>query len=107
MLRKYGVAVSDDVENTLIPFDQLGLDTKLVIDLGRQTGGLRKIVSTDAIRNRYLHVGSFLGITLDSRFSEPGFALQCATQLFNPQPQARTNACSTHISLNTGLAFPL
>lgn len=49
------VAVRDDVEHTVGPFDQLGVDAERVLDGGRQTGGLGQVLSTGAVGNRQRH----------------------------------------------------
>lgn len=44
-----------DVEDTTSARDQLGIDVIRILDCGRQTGGLREVVSLLAIRNADLH----------------------------------------------------
>ncbi len=47
--------VGDDLEGAVTAFDQFDADTEFLIDAGRQTGGLRPIVSFHAKGNRDLH----------------------------------------------------
>ena len=49
MFRKDGLAISDDIEDPVLPLDKLRLDTKPVPDGGRQTGGLWSVLSTNAV----------------------------------------------------------
>jgi hypothetical protein len=55
------VSVHDDIEDSPAALDQLRLDIELFGDSGRQTGGLREVVSGYAVGNRYVHL-------LDSSF---------------------------------------
>ena len=55
VLRKDQRAVDGDVEHTAVPARQVRVDAKLSLECGRQTGGLGKVVSTSAVRNRDLH----------------------------------------------------
>jgi len=48
-------AVRNDLENTAVATNQLGLDTELLSQGGRQTGGPWQVVSMPAIFDRYLH----------------------------------------------------
>lgn len=48
-------AVDDDVEDAVAAPYQLGLHPELLLDRGRQTGGLRQVVSTPAVVNGDLH----------------------------------------------------
>ena len=45
-------AVDVDVEDSSATLDQLGLDADAFLKSGRQTGGLREILSTRAISDR-------------------------------------------------------
>ena len=45
------VSVDDDIKNATTPLDQLGINIQLFLDRGRQTGGLRFVVSLRAISN--------------------------------------------------------
>jgi hypothetical protein len=49
------LAVDGDVEDPAAPFDQLGFDVVLLLDSGRQTGGLWQVVSGAAVLDRDLH----------------------------------------------------
>jgi len=55
MLREDHVAVDDDIEHAIVALDQRRVDAELVLDPGRQTGGLRKVVSTTAVLDRDVH----------------------------------------------------
>jgi hypothetical protein len=55
MLRKQQPAVDCDVENAAVTARQFRLDSHLPLDPGRQTGGLRQVISTAAIGNRDPH----------------------------------------------------
>jgi len=44
-----------DVENSTAARDELGCDVVFFLDLGRQTGGLRLVISTRAIRDSNDH----------------------------------------------------
>lgn len=47
--------VGHDVELATGADEHLGVDAERVLDRGRQTGGLRKIVSNFAVADRHLH----------------------------------------------------
>ena len=47
--------VGDDLERAVTAFNQFDGDTECLVNAGRQTGGLRSIVSFHAICNRDLH----------------------------------------------------
>jgi hypothetical protein len=55
MLREDKVPISDDVEDAVVAFDQLGFNSQFLRQPGPQTGGTRKVVSADAIRDRDVH----------------------------------------------------
>ena len=59
VLRVDELAVHDDVEDALASGKQLGLVVEIASDRGRQTGGLREVVSSDAIGDGDVH-GSVL-----------------------------------------------
>ncbi len=63
VLAVYFAAVDDDVENAAASLDQLGIDIRLLFDGGRQTGGLRLVVSLIAIGNRNTHAESSVSLT--------------------------------------------
>jgi len=50
-LGEHQLAVHLDVEDAARPFDELGLDAGLLLDLCRQTGGARIVVSDGAVLN--------------------------------------------------------
>ena len=52
--------VGHDVELATGADEHLGVDAECVLDRGRQTGGLRKIVSNFAVADRHLHDGAML-----------------------------------------------
>ena len=56
VLRKDQLTLRLDVEDTVGPFDELGVEAKPLLDLGRQTGDLGQVVSTNAVRNGDVHV---------------------------------------------------
>jgi len=56
MLGKDEFSVHDNIKDAVGALDQLRLDAELLGDSGRQTGGLRKIVSGYAVGNRDSHV---------------------------------------------------
>ena len=49
VLREDHLAVRHDIEDAVAALDQLGFELERVLDLGRQTGGLGKILSTAAV----------------------------------------------------------
>ena len=59
------IAVHNDIEDPIVALDQGWLDTELLSNFGRQTGGPRKVVSTCAVRNLNFHRCSRLA-TLES-----------------------------------------
>ena len=60
VLRKDLHAVDGDVEHTALAGDDLRVDAEFALDDGRQTGGLRTVVSTDTIRNGDVHTGTMI-----------------------------------------------
>ena len=55
VLREDLLSVGDDVEDAAVAGDHPGLQPKLTLDRGRQTGGLWPVVSTDAIGDGDVH----------------------------------------------------
>jgi hypothetical protein len=55
MLREEQLAVGHDIEDARVSHDQLGFDVELIANRGRQTGGLRLVVSTPAVRDGQTH----------------------------------------------------
>ena len=55
LFRENQFAVRCHVELTATPDDDVSVDAQRVIDRGRQTGGLRKVVSNFAVADRQLH----------------------------------------------------
>lgn len=51
VLRKDELSIHDDIKDAIVALDQLRLNAELIRDFGRQTGGLREIVSGYAIGN--------------------------------------------------------
>jgi hypothetical protein len=51
VLREDELSIHDNIKDAVGALDQLRLDAELIGDSGRQTGGLRKIVSGYAIGN--------------------------------------------------------
>lgn len=49
------LAVDLDVEDSASALDQLGIDSELLLDGFRQTGGRGEVVSFDTILNGYVH----------------------------------------------------
>jgi len=49
------VSVHDDIENSSAPFDQFCFDTSGILNRVRQTGGLRRVVSLDAVGDADRH----------------------------------------------------
>jgi hypothetical protein len=48
-------SIDNDVEDAAAPLDQLHRGVDRLLDSGRQTGGVRSIVSFNAVSNRDLH----------------------------------------------------
>jgi hypothetical protein len=57
VLREDELSVDLDVENSTAAGDEFGNDVVVLLDPGRQTGGLRLVVSTRAVGNSDLHRG--------------------------------------------------
>lgn len=55
VLRVHHLAVGFDVEDAAATRNELGLDAKLLLYVGRQTGGPRRVVSDLAIGDADLH----------------------------------------------------
>lgn len=55
MLREYQSAIGDNVEDADPACGELGLHSQLLRDFGRQTGGLRQIVSAAAVSDGNAH----------------------------------------------------
>src|SRR5205823_10132112 len=55
VLGENALAVDSDVEDAAAAADDLRLDAELFLDLSRQTGGSREVVSNAAVINSYLH----------------------------------------------------
>ncbi|HUF18762.1 MAG TPA: hypothetical protein VMS12_12030, partial [Thermoanaerobaculia bacterium] len=58
-----------DVEVAVATLDQFRLDTELLPDGGRQTGGPGKVVSNDAVFDRHLHEYLLVVTGQPSRFN--------------------------------------
>src|SRR5579871_1202003 len=82
VLREDHLPVDDDVEDAVLPLDQLRIDPRSLLDRGRQTGGLGRVVSNDAVRDldrvrlrlhgRFLRHGLFLRNGSDPTMKRPG-----------------------------------
>jgi hypothetical protein len=55
VLREDHLSVELDVEDAIIALDQARLYGELLLNLGRQTGGLRQVVSAYAVFDRDFH----------------------------------------------------
>jgi hypothetical protein len=55
VLREDLLAVDRHVKHATAALDEHGLDALGLLDLGRQTGGARQIISGDAVFDRDLH----------------------------------------------------
>jgi len=55
LFRVNQLSVDLDLKDTATGFNQPGLDSQPVFDSVRQTGGLRTVISNDAIFYGYLH----------------------------------------------------
>ena len=55
MLAEHHLVTGLDVENSAATLDQLCVDPEFILDRGRQTGGLRKVVSLRAVRDAHFH----------------------------------------------------
>ncbi len=49
VLGEHDLSVRDNIENAPMPLHEFNLEAELVADVGRQTGGLRQVASSDAI----------------------------------------------------------
>ena len=49
VLREYEATVGDDIEDAVVAADEFGFDLQFLFQGGRQTGGLRQVVSTPAV----------------------------------------------------------
>jgi hypothetical protein len=58
VLREDAFVVRGDVEDAAAPTNDLGVDAQLFLDLSRQTGGSRKIVSDAAVIDSNVHIAS-------------------------------------------------
>jgi hypothetical protein len=57
-------AVSGDVEDAAAAFDELSLESQLLGDLGRQTGGLGQVTSAHAILDGDAHCHGSAKVTM-------------------------------------------
>lgn len=57
-------AIDDYVEDAVVTTQQLALHPVRLFDRGRQTGGLRQVVSTPAVVDGDLHETSSTGVSL-------------------------------------------
>jgi hypothetical protein len=55
MLREEELAVDDDVEDPIVSLKERGLYARVLVNSGRQTGGLGEVVSAYAIGDLDLH----------------------------------------------------
>ena len=55
MFREYDGIIRLDVKDAAAALDQLGIESHILLDDGRQTGGLGQVVSLYAIGNGYVH----------------------------------------------------
>ena len=55
-LREHELAVDDDIEHTTASLDEYRLEGQLASESGRQTGGLREVVSLHAVGDFDRHV---------------------------------------------------
>lgn len=62
MFREEARPVGDNVEHPSRTFDEFSFHARFGFDLGRQTGGLREIVSDSTVGNRYVH--GLLGVSV-------------------------------------------
>lgn len=58
VLGEHARTVDEHIEDAAAAFDQVARYTHCLLDLGRQTGGPRKVVSTDAVMDLDLHDGT-------------------------------------------------
>ena len=59
VLRVNLLAIGDDIEDASATFDQLALDTCRCSHCVRQTDGIGRVISLDAVRNGNVHDASF------------------------------------------------
>jgi hypothetical protein len=57
VLGEYQRPVCSDVEDAVVALDEFGFGAKLRSNLGRQTGGLREVISASAVGYRNPHCG--------------------------------------------------
>ena len=55
MLREDKISIYCDIKDAVLAFDEFRFDAELIGNCGRQTGGLREIVSRDAVGNGDFH----------------------------------------------------
>jgi hypothetical protein len=55
MLAVNQATVQLNIKNAAFAFHEIDIQIILLLDCGRQTGGLGRVVSHDTIRNPYLH----------------------------------------------------
>ena len=60
VLGEQDLAVDDDIELARRPRDELRVDARLLLDLGRETRGARLVVSGLAVLDRDVHERRFL-----------------------------------------------
>jgi hypothetical protein len=58
MLGEEQISIHHDIEHAPVASNQSGFDAELSLDLGRQTGGPRVVVSNSAVCNRDVHARS-------------------------------------------------
>ena len=79
--RKDLVAIDGDVENSMVTFDQFAVRREFPRDFGRQTGGLRQVVSTTAVGDRDLHDGENSSVERPIPAGRPGRVITVRCQL--------------------------
>jgi hypothetical protein len=52
---KDNIAIDADLKDPFLALDEFAVDTEFLLDRGRQTGGLREVVSLNAVLNRNVH----------------------------------------------------
>jgi hypothetical protein len=67
LFREDEFSIKFDIENPTAAGNEFGRDVVLLLDLGRQTGGLRFVVSTRAICNSDDHSSLPLSIIVESK----------------------------------------
>ncbi len=89
MLGEDELPVQLDVEDSTAARDEFGRDVVFFLDLGRQTGGLRLVISTRAIRNSDVHFFLPRWMIVEPTSSHlSGLILVEAPFLFDDQPRA-------------------